>query len=87
MKAIAVRPGTADSMHLQEVPEPSLSDIPDGRGVLVRVLRGGVDGTDKEINVAEYGDAPEGEDYLITGHEGLGPRWPAWRTTSRCCAS
>ena len=72
MKAIAVRPGTANSMHLQEVPEPSVSDIPNGRGVLVTVLRVGVDGTDKEINAAQYGDAPEGEDYLITGHEGLG---------------
>ena len=73
MKAIAVRPGTANSMHLQEVPEPSVSDIPDGRGVLVTVLRVGVDGTDKEINAADYGDAPEGDDYLITGHERLRP--------------
>ena len=59
-------------MHLREVPEPSVSDIPDGRGVLVKVLRVGVDGTDKEINAAEYGDAPEGDDFLITGHESLG---------------
>ena len=28
-----------------------------GRGVLVKVLRVGVDGTDKEINAAEYGAA------------------------------
>jgi threonine dehydrogenase-like Zn-dependent dehydrogenase len=40
--------------------------------VLVRVLRVGVDGTDKEINAAEYGAAPAGDDYLITGHEGFG---------------
>src|SRR3954452_892660 len=72
MKAIAVHPGRADSMHLREVPEPQLSDIPEGRGVLVQVLRVGVDGTDKEINAAEYGDAPDGFDYLITGHESLG---------------
>src|SRR6266496_3546025 len=32
----------------------------DGRGVGVRVLRVGVDGTDKEINAAEYGAAPPG---------------------------
>jgi glucose 1-dehydrogenase len=72
MKAIAVHPGVESSMHLREVDEPRLADIPDGRGVLVRVLRVGVDATDKEINAAEYGDAPEGDDFLITGHEGLG---------------
>jgi threonine dehydrogenase-like Zn-dependent dehydrogenase len=72
MKAIAVHPGQADSMHLRQVDEPRLSDIADGRGVLVKVLRVGVDGTDKEINAAEYGDAPEGSDFLITGHESLG---------------
>jgi threonine dehydrogenase-like Zn-dependent dehydrogenase len=72
MKAIAVYPGKPNSMHLEEVPEPQLSDVPDGRGVLVRVLRVGVDGTDKEINAAEYGAAPEGDEFLITGHEGLG---------------
>jgi threonine dehydrogenase-like Zn-dependent dehydrogenase len=72
MKAIAVNPGKPNSMHLEEVPEPKVSDIADGRGVLVKVLRVGVDGTDKEINAAEYGDAPEGDDFLITGHEGLG---------------
>ena len=59
-------------MHLREVDEPRLGDVPNGRGVLVEVLRVGVDGTDKEINAAEYGDAPEGADYLITGHESLG---------------
>src|SRR3954466_1385402 len=72
MKAVAVRPGIPNSMHLREVPEPSLDEIPDGRGVLVEVLRVGVDGTDKEINAAEYGDAPDGHEYLITGHESLG---------------
>jgi threonine dehydrogenase-like Zn-dependent dehydrogenase len=72
MKAIAVHPGTPGSMHLREVDRPALDDIPGGRGVLVRVLRVGVDGTDKEINAAEYGDAPDGDPYLITGHESLG---------------
>lgn len=72
MKAIAVLPGKPNSMHLREVPMPSLEAIPNGRGVLVQVLRVGVDGTDKEINAAEYGAAPPGDDYLITGHEGFG---------------
>ena len=72
MKAIAVHPGKADSIHLEDVSKPSVEQIPDGRGVLVRVLRVGVDGTDKEINAAEYGAAPEGDDFLIIGHENFG---------------
>jgi threonine dehydrogenase-like Zn-dependent dehydrogenase len=54
------------------VPKPNASDIPDGRGVLVKVLRVGVDGTDKEINAAQYGAAPQGDSYLIIGHESFG---------------
>jgi threonine dehydrogenase-like Zn-dependent dehydrogenase len=72
VKAIAVTPGRTGSIHLEEVPEPSLDQVPGGRGVLVRVLRVGVDGTDKEINAAEYGTAPKGDDFLIIGHENLG---------------
>lgn len=72
MKAIAVKPGVPDSVHLVEMPKPSVDDVPNGRGVLVKVLRVGVDGTDKEINNAEYGAAPEGEDFLVIGHEGFG---------------
>lgn len=72
MKAVAVLPGKPDSMHLREIPRPMVADVPNGRGVLVKVLRVGVDGTDKEINAAEYGAAPEGDDYLVTGHESFG---------------
>ncbi len=72
MKAIAVHPGKPDSIHLEDVPKPSVDEIPDGRGVLVRVLRVGVDGTDKEINAAEYGATPAGDDFLIIGHENFG---------------
>jgi threonine dehydrogenase-like Zn-dependent dehydrogenase len=72
VQAIAVTPGHPGSIHLEEVPKPSLDDVPGGRGVLVRVLRVGVDGTDKEINAAEYGTAPEGDDFLIIGHENFG---------------
>jgi glucose 1-dehydrogenase len=35
------------------VPTPAVTDIPDGHGVLVKVLRVGVDGTDKEIDEAK----------------------------------
>jgi threonine dehydrogenase-like Zn-dependent dehydrogenase len=72
MKAIAVVPGKANSVHLAELPQPSVDEIPGGRGVLVKVLRVGVDGTDKEINAAEYGAPPPGYDFLVLGHEGFG---------------
>ena len=54
------------------MPKPSIEEIANGRGVLVKVLRVGVDGTDKEINNADYGAAPEGFDFLVIGHEGFG---------------
>src|SRR3989442_5160287 len=72
MKAIAVYPGKPNSLHLADLPKPSVKDIPEGRGVLVKVLRVGVDGTDKEINAAEYGEAPPGESFLVLGHESFG---------------
>ena len=72
MKAIAVIPGQPNSIHMREVPKPQLEQIPGGRGVLVRLTRVGVDGTDKEINAAEYGAPPPGDDYLILGHENCG---------------
>jgi len=72
MKAIAVHPGKPNSIHLRDVPQPSIDAIPDGRGIRVQVLRVGVDGTDKEINAAEYGAAPPGDDFLIIGHESFG---------------
>ena len=39
MKAMAVFPGKPNSIHLADLPEPSVDDIPNGRGVLVEVLR------------------------------------------------
>src|SRR6201987_1066685 len=72
IKAVAVIPGEPNTIHLREVPKPAVSDVPNGRGVLVKILRVGVDGTDKEINAAEYGAAPKGDDYLIVGHESFG---------------
>ncbi len=72
MKAVAVYPRKPDSLHLAELPEPKLDDIPDGKGVLVKLLRCGLDGTDKEIAAGEYGTAPEGFDFLVEGHENFG---------------
>src|SRR5216117_3473208 len=72
MKAISVFPGKPNSVHVAELPKPTVDQVPNGRGVLVKVLRVGVDGTDKEINSAEYGAAPPGYDFLVIGHEGFG---------------
>jgi threonine dehydrogenase-like Zn-dependent dehydrogenase len=72
VKAVAVIPGKPSTIHLRHVPKPRIGDVPGGRGVLVKILRVGVDGTDKEINAAEYGAPPAGDDYLIVGHESFG---------------
>lgn len=72
MKAITVIPGVANSTALRDIPEPTLDDAPEGRGVLVKVLRVGLDGTDKEIHAGVYGGPPPGSDFLVLGHEGLG---------------
>lgn len=72
MKAVAVYPGKANSVHLEDIPKPSVDDIPGGRGVLVKVLKVGVDATDAEINEALYGNSPEGDDFLVLGHECFG---------------
>ncbi|MGH7136867.1 MAG: glucose 1-dehydrogenase [Pirellulales bacterium] len=72
MKAIAVRPGKPNSVHMAELPKPSIADISGGRGVLVKVLKVGVDATDKEINEAKYGNPPPGYDFLVLGHESFG---------------
>jgi threonine dehydrogenase-like Zn-dependent dehydrogenase len=72
MKAVAVVPGKPNSVHLARLARPSVDEVPSGQGVLVKVLRVGVDGTDREINAAEYGAAPPGYEFLIVGHEGFG---------------
>jgi threonine dehydrogenase-like Zn-dependent dehydrogenase len=72
MKAIAVFPRKPNSVHLADLASPRVEDVPSGRGVRVRVLSVGVDGTDREINAGEYGSPPKGSDFLVLGHENLG---------------
>ena len=67
MKAIGIRNG-ADRPELLEVPRPE----PGAGEALVRTLRVGVDGTDHEIIAGNHGAAPEGDDFLILGHEAVG---------------
>ena len=72
MKAVAITPKKKNSARLVEMDKPKVSDIKNGKGVLVEVLRVGVCGTDREINNAEYGTAPAGENFLVLGHENFG---------------
>jgi len=68
MKAIVVKPGVKDSIHMRDMPDPRLRPAE----VAVKVLRVGLCGTDAEINHGLYGQAPEGSEFLILGHENLG---------------
>lgn len=68
MRAITVVPGQADSIRLDDVPEPPTDDGP----VLVETLAIGVCGTDVEIVEGDYGAPPPGVERLILGHESLG---------------
>jgi threonine dehydrogenase-like Zn-dependent dehydrogenase len=69
MKAVAVVPGTRDSLHVRsDVPEPK----PAADDALVRVVEAGVCATDVEIHQGLYGEAPPGSEFLVLGHENLG---------------
>ena len=68
MKAIVVRPGEKDSIHMRDMPDPHMSED----HVKVKMLRVGLCGTDAEINHGRYGKPPDGEEFLILGHENLG---------------
>lgn len=77
MQAVAVYPGRQHSAHLADIPEPTLEHpghrwVRPGHGVKVRTLQVGVDATDAEIDAALYGEAPEGEQRLVLGHEVFG---------------
>src|SRR3989442_6539782 len=68
MRAVTVRPGQRDSLRVLDIPDVQGSD---GQ-VVVRVLQGGLCGTDAEITRGLYGEAPPGSPYLVLGHENLG---------------
>jgi len=68
MRALTVLPGVANSLRLDEVPEPPLSE----GSVLARAIVLGVCGTDREIMAGKYVAAPVGQERLILGHESLG---------------
>src|SRR5262245_16174617 len=68
MKAIVVKPGVKDSIHMRDMPDPRL--MPDQ--VAVKMIRAGLCGTDAEIAEGRFGQAPDGDEYLILGHENFG---------------
>jgi threonine dehydrogenase-like Zn-dependent dehydrogenase len=51
-----------------EIPDPPLED----GSILVETAAVGVCGTDGEILSGQYGEAPEGEERLVLGHESIG---------------
>ena len=67
MKAIALRKD-AESAELLDIPVPQ----PKADEVLVKTVRCGLCGTDREIIRRGIADVPAGEDYLVLGHECLG---------------
>ena len=68
MKAIAVFPETHE-VKLIDHAEP---EITTPTQVKLRMLEGGVCGTDRKITSFQFGTPPVGADYLVIGHESLG---------------
>ncbi|HWF86346.1 MAG TPA: glucose 1-dehydrogenase [Vicinamibacterales bacterium] len=68
MRAIVVKPELKDSVHVRDMPDPKMQ--PDHVAVKMRSV--GLCGTDAEINEGRYGKAPDGDEFLILGHENLG---------------
>ncbi|GIW96462.1 MAG: glucose dehydrogenase [Pirellulaceae bacterium] len=68
MKAVAALPGSAEA-HLVDLPAPR---APEEGEVLVRTLRLGICGTDREILKSRQPAVPVGEPFLVLGHECVG---------------
>src|SRR6202789_3477020 len=68
MRALTVQPGVANSLSLDDWPEPT----GEGGRLVVKALALGICGTDHEIIRADYGTAPPGSQRLVIGHESLG---------------
>jgi threonine dehydrogenase-like Zn-dependent dehydrogenase len=65
VRAITVVPGDPASAELSDVPEPQAAP----GDLLVEPLLLGVCGTDREIVEGVHGEAPEGQERLVLGHE------------------
>jgi len=67
VRALTVVPLQPNTLALSNVEEPVARE----NQILARALALGVCGTDREIIAGHYGEAPEGADRLIIGHESL----------------
>lgn len=67
MQAVVVRPQHR-AVEVADIPEPAVQTPAQ---VLLRMLEVGVCGTDREIADFQYGTPPNGDDYLVLGHESL----------------
>ena len=65
MLALVTTPGHAHTTRVTEVPDAAAGP----HEVLLRPLRVGVCGTDREISDGRFGVAPDSEQHLILGHE------------------
>jgi glucose 1-dehydrogenase len=68
MRALTLQPETAQSLSVQEMPDPE----PAEGDLLVDAVAVGVCGTDREMVEGGYGAAPPGAERLVLGHESLG---------------
>ena len=67
MRALTVIPLRPDTLALTDLKQPVAGESQ----LLARTLAIGVCGTDREIIAGHYGEAPEGAERLIIGHESL----------------
>jgi len=68
MRAVTVVPHSADSLNVEDHPEPTAGDGP----VVLQMLAVGVCGTDRRILAGAHGEAPIGRHRLVLGHESVG---------------
>jgi threonine dehydrogenase-like Zn-dependent dehydrogenase len=68
MQALVISPNRPGSDRLQELPDPEAA----AGEATVEVLAVGVDGTDDQLVSGGYGVAPDGDGFLVIGHECLG---------------
>jgi threonine dehydrogenase-like Zn-dependent dehydrogenase len=68
MRALTTLPLHADTLRVEDVPDPT----PGPGDLLVDAIAVGVCGTDREIARGDYGWSPPGRERLVIGHESLG---------------
>ena len=72
MKAVAIRPGIPNSIHLTQLPRPNINDIQGGRGVLSQSAQGGRRCHRSRNQRSQVRQRTPGYDFLVLGHESFG---------------